>query len=306
LLPVVIVWLRLLGQAGGLFGSTEFGAATVAVAMMISMSAALLWCAALLDRLDRSGQRRGQQILKLNAALDDRLRALEVANKELEGFSYATSHVLQTPLRAIDGFSQVLLDDYSAKLDDEGRRLLGIVRTNARQMGGLIDEILGFLRLGRDEMHVRTVDMRLAVQAALKELEPQTRGRKIDIQVPALPTAYGDPTMIHRVWVNLLDHAVKFSATRAEPSIQVGAVTGNNEDVYYVRDNGVGFDEQFRAKLFGVFNRLHGEEFTGNGMGLAIVQRVMMRHGGRVWAEGKLGEGATFYFSLPRKVRDHG
>jgi light-regulated signal transduction histidine kinase (bacteriophytochrome) len=112
--------------------------------------------------------------------------------------------------------------------------------------------------------------------------------------------------MIHRVWVNLLDNAVKFSATRAEPSIQVGAVTGNNEDVYYVRDNGVGFDERFRAKLFGVFNRLHGEEFTGNGMGLAIVQRVMMRHGGRVWAEGKLGEGATFYFSLPRKVSDHG
>ncbi len=226
---------------------------------------------------------------------------LEVANKELEGFSYSTSHVLRTPLRAIDGFCQILLEDYSDRLDDEGKRLLGVVRSSAQEMAELIDGILGFLRLGRDPMSVGLIDMSVSVRTALEELEPKTRGRRLKIEVASLPNAFGDAAMIQRVWTNLLDNAIKFTARKADALIEVGALASGDETVYYVRDDGVGFDMQFAGKLFGVFNRLHGSEFVGNGMGLAIVQRVVSRHGGRVWAEGKPDKGATFYFSLPTK-----
>ena len=301
LLPAMIVWLRLVGQAGGMFISIEFGAATVAVAMMVSVSCALLWCAAVLDRLDRERLSGEARIRRLNALLRQRVGVLEVANKELEGFSYSTSHVLRTPLRAIDGFCQILLEDYSDRLDDEGKRLLGVVRSSAQEMAELIDGILGFLRLGRDPMSVGLIDMSVSVRTALEELEPKTRGRRLKIEVASLPNAFGDAAMIQRVWTNLLDNAIKFTARKADALIEVGALASGDETVYYVRDDGVGFDMQFAGKLFGVFNRLHGSEFVGNGMGLAIVQRVVSRHGGRVWAEGKPDKGATFYFSLPTK-----
>lgn len=301
LLPVLIVWLRLIGQASGLFVTSEFGAATVAVAMMVSMSCALLWCAAVLDRLDRERLSGEEQIRRLNVVLRQRVGVLEVANKELEGFSYSTSHVLRTPLRAIDGFCRILFEDYSNKLDGEGKRLLGVVRSSAQEMADLIDGILGFLRLGRDQMSIGPIDMAASVRSALQELEPKTRGRRLKIEIAPLPGAFGDAAMIQRVWTNLLDNAVKFTAPKAHALVQVGALAGDDETIYYVRDDGVGFDMQFAGKLFGVFNRLHGSEFVGNGMGLAIVQRVVSRHGGRVWAEGKPDQGATFYFSLPTK-----
>ena len=184
LLPAMIVWLRLVGQAGGMFISIEFGAATVAVAMMVSVSCALLWCAAVLDRLDRERLSGEARIRRLNALLRQRVGVLEVANKELEGFSYSTSHVLRTPLRAIDGFCQILLEDYSDRLDDEGKRLLGVVRSSAQEMAELIDGILGFLRLGRDPMSVGLIDMSVSVRTALEELEPKTRGRRLKIDGP--------------------------------------------------------------------------------------------------------------------------
>ena len=299
LTPALIVWARLLGQEYGLFSTIEFGAAAIAAATIVAFSGALLWCAALLDALDRERLVGEQQISRLNAELFVKLRALEVANAELEGFSYATSHVLRAPLRAMDGFSRILEEDYGGKLDDEARRLIGVVRGNARDMSELIDEILGFLQLGRQAVEPQPLDMNRLAGAALESLRPKIGDRRIAFRIADLPSARGDPDMIGRVWLQLLDNAIKFTAPKARATIEVGASPGPRETVYFVRDNGVGFDMQFARKLFGVFNRLHGAEFSGDGMGLAIVQRVVVKHGGRVWAEGRPGHGAVFYFSLP-------
>jgi signal transduction histidine kinase len=306
LLPAAIAELRLTGEFAGLFTSDEFGVAAVAVMNIVTLSAALLWSAALLNRLDRERLDGESQIIQLNAELRQHMRELEVANKELEGFSYATSHVLRAPLRAMAGFSQLLLEDYCDKLDEEGKRLLGVVRSSALEMGELVDGILEFLRLGQAELSRGPIDMATAVGATIKELEAKTRERKLKIEISSLPIAYGDSAMIQRVWINLLDNAIKFTARKAEAIIQVGAVSGENETIYYVRDNGAGFDMQYAHKLFGVFERLHGEEFAGSGIGLAIVKRIVARHGGSVWAEGKPNEGAAFYFSLPRRERGRG
>ncbi|MHB8886034.1 MAG: sensor histidine kinase [Methylovirgula sp.] len=300
-LPAGLVWLGQKGQAAGVFSSSQFGAAAVVVGVIFSASVSLLWCAALLDRLDRRHMAAEEQVQQLNIALLNRLNALQVANKELEGFSYAASHVFLTPLRAIDGFSRILLDEYADKLDSEGKRLLGVVRSSALDVHELVDETLGFLRFGRDDLSADLIDMAALVRSALKQLEPKTGGRKLKIEMQPLPAAWGDASMIEHVWANLLDNAIRFTAPKPEARIEVGATPGANETVYYVRDNGVGFDMQYVDKLFGVFSRLHGAELAGNGMGLAIVRRLVTRHGGRVWAESKLGEGATFYFALPTK-----
>jgi len=306
LTPIAIVWLELLCERAGLFRSVEFGAAIVAVAIMLTACSALLWCAHLLERLDRERLGGERAISKLDTALAERVSALEWANRELEGFSYATSHVLRAPLRAMDGFSRILLEDYADKLDAEGQRLLGVVRSNALAMGELIDEILGFLRLGREPLSVARIDMAACVRSALRQLESKTRGRALSIELAPLPDARGDAAMIERAWLNLLDNALKFTAPKAAATIEVGAQSATDATDYYVRDNGVGFDMRYSAKLFGVFNRLHGIEFAGNGMGLATVQRIVSRHGGRVWAESTPGTGATFHFSLPHEENSHG
>ena len=250
-------------------------------------------------------EQRAREIGHLNATLGQRANALELANQELEGLSYSTSHVLRAPLRAIDGFSQILLDEHSAGLDSEGKRLIGVLRSSARALNEQIEGILEFLQLNRDQMSRGKIEMAEAVQMALKELEPATRGRQLTIEVSSMPSAFGDAAMIRRVWLNLLGNAIKYTAPKDNAKIDVGALSNEAETVYYVRDNGVGFDMQYAGKLFGVFSRLHGADFPGNGVGLAIVQRVVSRHGGRVWAEGKPGEGATFWFILPHAVADH-
>ncbi len=244
-------------------------------------------------------EKRARELGLLNVTLKERTSELEVANRELEGFSHSTSHVLRAPLRAIDGFSQILLDEHSAGLDGEGKRLIGVLRSSALELNEQISGILDFLRINRDKMSRSTIDMAEAVQMTLKELEPKTRGRKLKIAISPLPKAYGDSAMLQRVWTNLLDNAVKFTAPKADARIEVGAFSEDGETVYYVRDNGVGFDKRFTGKLFGVFNRLHGADYAGNGTGLAIVRRVISRHGGRVWAEGALDKGATVFFALP-------
>ena len=306
LLPPFIVWLRLVGQAHGLFSTIEFGAASVGVAMIASATGALLWCAALLDRLDRQRLIGEAEVAQLNVTLADQVRSLRVANEELQGFSYATSHVMGGPLRAMDGFSRILVEDYADKLDDEVKRILEVIRSNAVEVRELTDGILAFLRLGHDELSPAVVDMNREVGLALEALEQKMRGRKIDIKISTLPEAYCDDAMVRRVWTNLLDNAVKFSGSKAVARIEIGAMPGKGETIYFVRDDGAGFDMQFSGKLFGVFSRLHGSEFPGNGMGLAIVQRIVNRHGGRVWGEGTVNQGATFYFSLPQLETGNG
>jgi PAS domain S-box-containing protein len=234
--------------------------------------------------------------------LSEANESLESANKELESFSYSVSHDLRAPLRAIDGFSMMVLQGYADKLDDEGRRKLNVIRANTQQMGRLIDDLLAFSRLGRKELVTARLDMEALVRSVWRELTLANPERRIQFSVQRLPPAAGDQALIKEVVANLLSNAIKFSKYRDTATIEVGAYPEEKGNVYFVKDNGVGFDMRYHDKLFGVFQRLHSaDEFEGTGVGLAIVERIVHRHGGRVWAEGKEGEGATFYFTLTRK-----
>jgi light-regulated signal transduction histidine kinase (bacteriophytochrome) len=263
----------------------------------------------ILEDYDVEGRRRTHaeaEVRQANATLEqrvhDRTAQLEAANKDLEEFSYSVSHDLRTPLRAIDGFSRILLEDYGDKLDTEGQRVLNVVRDGTLRMGRLIDDILAFSRLGRLVIKAEPVDMSALVRRTMTdELAPALAGRDLAIDIGALPDAHGDRAMLQRVWMNLLDNAIKYTTPKPGAGIEIGATAGAGETTYFVRDTGVGFDMQYADKLFGVFQRLHGMEFPGTGIGLAIVKRIVTRHGGRVWAEGMVGEGAVFYFALPGK-----
>jgi signal transduction histidine kinase len=253
--------------------------------------------------------RAEDELRGLNAELEQRVtkrtEELAAANKELESFSYSVSHDLRAPVRAIAGFSKLLAEQHETQLDPEARRKLGIVRSEAARMGALIDDLLAFSRLGRQSIQLKPVDMRELVRANLETLNAGHTEHPPEVRVGELPETTGDRSLLAQVWANLLANSYKFSAKKEQPLIEVDAYTSDAEHVYFVRDNGVGFDPKYVSKLFGVFQRLHDpSEFPGTGVGLALVQRIIARHGGRVWAEGEPGVGATFYFSLPRRNRD--
>ena len=226
--------------------------------------------------------------------------ALRRSNAEMEAFTYSVSHDLRAPLRGIVGFTSILEDDYRDKLDAEGHRITGIIRANTLKMGHLIDDLLAFSRLGRQEIQKMNVDTNALLQEIIGELHLPESGKKINWDIKDLPPVYGDLKTLRQVWINLISNAVKYSSKKEEPVITIGHTTENGQQVFFVRDNGVGFDNKYRDKLFRVFQRLHGEdEFEGTGVGLALVEKIIARHGGRVWAEGIVGEGAVFYFTLP-------
>jgi len=223
------------------------------------------------------------------------------ANKEMEAFSYSVSHDLRAPLRAIDGFTQILVEDYADKLGDEGKRVAGVVRASTQQMGRLIDDLLSFSRLGRAEVKKTSINMTVLANEAYAEVKRSAPDRNIEFVMAALPDANGDVDLIRQVWANLFTNAVKFTSKTEKAKIEVGSTSDGNSVTYYVKDNGAGFDMQYVAKLFGVFQRLHSvEEFEGTGIGLANVKRIIERHGGSARAEGRVGEGAIFYFTLPK------
>ena len=243
------------------------------------------------------------QIHALNTQLEhrvtERTAELESAVKELEAFTYSVSHDLRAPLRALDGFSQAVIQDFSAQLPETGLRYLKIIRESAQKMGQLIDDLLAFSRIGRQQPKRRSVDNALLVRNALQQLAPMHEGREVEFRIGALPDSRGDPAMLHQVWINLLSNALKYSRKTAAAVIEVGALDEPGGPVYFVRDNGVGFDMRYAHKLFGVFERLHrADEFEGTGVGLAIVQRIVQRHGGTVRTEAAPGLGATFFFQL--------
>ncbi|HUH84310.1 MAG TPA: ATP-binding protein [Stellaceae bacterium] len=244
---------------------------------------------------------REDEIRKLNQELARRATELEASNKELESFAYSVSHDLRAPLRHIVGFSELLQKHASSSLDDKGHRYVRTIRESARKMGELIDDLLAFSRIGRAETRKTAVNLQQLVSEAVAEIEQETQGREIAWKIGTLPVCYGDRSLLRLVVVNLVSNAVKFTRMRRPAEIAIGSVDGENLVEVFVRDNGAGFDMQYANKLFGVFQRLHlPEQFEGTGIGLATVERIVHRHGGRVRAEGAVDRGATFYFSLPK------
>jgi len=234
--------------------------------------------------------------------LEDKIMELESANKELEAFSYSISHDLRAPLRAISGYVCILHDEYEEVLDDEGKRLLNKIGDNAIRMGILIDSLLAFARLGKANVRKTRVNTKVVVEEILADIGVKTNGPSI-FEIGELRSAYADKTLIKQVFFNLMTNAVKFSAGKTSPMICIASEDVGNEIIYHVKDNGCGFNKIYIDKLFKVFQRLHAaDEFEGVGVGLALVKRIVLKHGGNVWAEGIVGEGANFYFSLPKEA----
>ena len=247
-------------------------------------------------------KRREQEIRTLNEELGKRTTELEAINKELEAFAYSVSHDLRAPLRHMAGFTELLQKSSATVLNERSQRYVTMILESAKRMGTLIDDLLAFSRIGRAETHKIVVSLDQIVQEALNEVRQETEGREVTWRVAALPAWYGDRAMLRLALVNLISNAVKFTRTRSRAEIEIACQHQQKDQlVVFVRDNGVGFDMKYVNKLFGVFQRLHpAEAFEGTGIGLATVQRIVHRHGGRVWAEGLVNQGATFYMSLSK------
>ncbi len=241
-----------------------------------------------------------EELKRKNAELLKRTAQLESANKELEAFSYSVSHDLRAPLRRVDGFVQVMLMDHATSLNESARQCLDRISAAAAEMARLIDDLLSFSRMNRAEMREARFDLGQMIKDVRNRLMEDVKGRNIEWEIQSLPVVRGDPALLRQVWVNLLSNAIKYTRPRDPARIQVCCIQRENEWEFQVRDNGVGFDMKYAGKLFGVFQRLHhANDFEGTGIGLASVQQIIRRHGGKIWADSKVNEGATFYFTLP-------
>jgi signal transduction histidine kinase len=292
ILTVIVGWLRLVGERWALY-PTAFGTALRVVVDLLVLTLVIVVTARALHKVDMKRREGERAIIRLNADL-------QAVNKELEAFSYSASHDLRAPLRAIDGFSQALLEDYTGKLDAEGQGYLQRVRAASQRMAQLIDDLLNLSRITRAEMSRDDVNLTAMAQEVAEELRKAEPGREADVIIAPGLRASGDTRLLRVVLANLLGNAWKFTRNKPRARIEFGRARRGNETAYFVGDDGVGFDMEYVDKLFGAFQRLHSAgEFEGTGIGLATVQRIIHRHGGRVWAEGAVEQGATFYFILP-------
>lgn len=243
-----------------------------------------------------------QMYSELERRVRDRTAELEAAVRDLDSFSHSVSHDLRAPVRAIGGFCDLFALDHAEQLDDEAKRKLGVIKSEALRMGALIDDLLSFARLGRKALRMEAVDMNALAQAVVTRLRREYAAKPIDFRIADLPNAVGDASLLEQVWTNLLANAAKFSAKQSQPIVEIDAHDGDEATTYFVRDNGVGFDSRFRDKLFQPFQRLHSDaDFSGTGIGLALSHRIVTRHGGNLDADSVLGRGATFTFSLPKR-----
>lgn len=248
-----------------------------------------------------STNRHFQRRLKFESNLKAASAEINLLNRELESFTYSVSHDLRAPLRSVNGYAEILKEEYGPKLDEEGHRLIGVITKNAKRMGELIDDLLEFSRIGRKELMKSRINTAQLVRGVIDEYTEQHGQSAVAFKVSDLPVAYADNSMIMQVWVNLISNAIKYSSKRPQPVVEIGSFSEPDSTGFFVKDNGVGFDMKYVDKLFGVFQRLHKTtEFEGTGVGLALVKRIITRHHGRVWVEAKPDEGATFFFTLPR------
>ena len=238
----------------------------------------------------------------------ERTAQLDFTNRELEAFSYSVSHDLHTPLRALNGYASMLIEDYSDLLDSEGKRMLNAIVDQSNKMGCLIDDLLSFSRINMNEIRISAIDMHsLAINVYDELTTTDPEKEKIDFRISEIESTYGDTSMLKQIWVNLISNAIKYTSKISNPVIEIGSTRDETETIYYIKDNGAGFDMEYYDKLFGVFKRLHStRQFEGNGVGLAIVHRIVQRHQGRVWAESEINKGATFYFALPAANASNG
>ncbi|MBI3483035.1 MAG: hypothetical protein HY015_08700, partial [Bacteroidetes bacterium] len=280
-------WFRIIAVLA--FLATTFAAYRYRVARLKGMNA-------LLNKLVMERTKEIQAKNEEIATQNDQLHRL---NSELQAFSYSVSHDLRSPLRSVIGYSKILEEDYDEKLDEEGKKLLKVIQKNALRMNNLINDLLEFSKLGNKELQKTEIDTGMLVRNILDHINTSTR-HKAEIKLNALPSVFADSNLLSQAWINLVSNAIKYSAKKEKPVVEICSYSEENEIVFYVKDNGAGFDMRYVDKLFGVFQRLHKlDEFEGTGVGLALVKRIVTQHGGRVWAEGKVDEGATFYFSLP-------
>jgi signal transduction histidine kinase len=277
--------------------------------IFVLFASLLTWFSAVRRRVERDLRQSRDDLEKeviqrraLNEELAKRSGELQATNKELEAFAYSVSHDLRAPVRHIAGFTELLQKHSEAVLDDKSRRHISMILDSAKRMGTLVDDLLAFSRIGRAETQKTTIHLDQLIKGVVDEIAPETQGRNIVWRIGSLPICYGDPSMLRLVFANLVSNAVKFTRTREDTEIQIDSLNHTpDEIVVFVKDNGVGFDMKYNDKLFGVFQRLHSQEaFEGTGIGLATVQRIVHRHGGRVWGEGSIDHGATFCVALPK------